>query len=50
MHVHIGALNLMTAFLGVILIGTLWRLAAAHLASSSSPALAQAGKAMAFQY
>lgn len=50
MHTHIGALHLVTAFLGVVLIGTLWRLLAAHAASSNSPWLTQLGKAMSFQY
>ena len=50
MHTHVGAIQLVTAFLGVVLIGTLWRLGASHLIATSNPTAAQAGKAMLVQY
>jgi hypothetical protein len=50
MHHHASALHLITIFLGVVLIGTFWRLAAAHLAISKNGTARQAGRAMAFQY
>ena len=50
MHTHVGAIHLVTAFLGVVLVGTLWRISAAHLVASGSPTAAGLGKAMAFQY
>jgi len=50
MHTHVGALHLVTAFIGVALVGTLWRLSAFHLTASSNPSLAKAGKAMLVQY
>lgn len=50
MHTHIGLIHLGTAFIGVALIGTLWRLSAAHLAASGNPTAQRLGGAMAFQY
>jgi len=50
MHTHVGALHLVTAFLGVVLVGTAWRLSAAHLIASSNATAAQVGKAMLVQY
>jgi hypothetical protein len=49
-HTHIGALLAIPAFLAVLLAGTLWRLAAAHLVRSSSPTAQSIGGAMAVQY
>ncbi len=49
-HVHIGFFAIGTAFVGVLLAGTLWKLAATHLATSTSPSAQQLGKAMIFQY
>lgn len=49
-HTHVGAIHLVTAFLGVVLVGTLWRLIAMHLASTSNGTARQVGKAMAVQY
>jgi hypothetical protein len=43
-HIHIGALDAVKAFLSVIIIGFFWRLIAGHL--SDSPI----GQAMAFVY
>ena len=50
MHTHVGAIQLVSAFLGVVLVGTLWRVGAAHLVASDSATAKQVGKAMAFQY
>jgi len=50
MHTHVGALLAIPAFLSVLLAGTLWRLIAAHLVKSTSPALQNVGAGMAFQY
>lgn len=50
MHTHIGVLVIGSTFLGVLLLGTLWRLMTAHLAVSSNPFLAKIGKAGAIQY
>lgn len=43
----VGALN---AFLGVVLVGTLWKLAAMHLMASNNEFLVNTGQGMAFQY
>lgn len=50
MHTHFGALVIGGAFVGTLLAGTLWRLLAAHMVTSSSPTMVTLGKAMAFQY
>jgi hypothetical protein len=50
MHVHLSAIHLVGVFLGVLMIGTLWRLASAHLAASTNPYLQLAGRIGAFQY
>jgi hypothetical protein len=50
MHHHGSALHLVTVFLGVMLIGTLCRLIAAHLAISKNGTAKQLGRALAFQY
>ncbi|HMK62036.1 MAG TPA: hypothetical protein VK386_00335 [Acidimicrobiales bacterium] len=50
MHHHGSALALLTVFLGVVILGTAWRLLAAHLAVSNSGTARQVGRAMAFQY
>lgn len=50
MHTHFSAIAAANAFLGVVIVGTLWRLASLHLAASKSPQLAHLGAAMHFQY
>ena len=50
MHTHFSALNALNIFLAVLIVGSAWRLASLHLASASSPAAANLGRAMAFQY
>jgi hypothetical protein len=50
MHTHVGALHLVTAFLGVVLVGTLWRISAAHLVAMDNGTAKGVGKAMSFQY
>jgi hypothetical protein len=49
-HVHVSALAAFQTFLMVILVGFLWRLAAAHAAKSDSPVLSALGKGMASLY
>lgn len=44
------AMTALHVFLAVLIVGTLWRLSAYHLAASDKPGLAHLGKAMAFQY
>lgn len=50
MHTHFGVLVIGGTFLGVLLMGTLWRLAAAHMAVSNNPTAQAVAKAMAVQY
>jgi hypothetical protein len=50
MHTHFGVLVIGGTFLGVLLMGTLWRLISAHLVVTNSPTLTKIGKAMANQY
>jgi hypothetical protein len=49
-HTHISATHLIPGFLGVVLVGTFWRLTAAHLGASSNSTAKNIAKAMAFQY
>lgn len=50
MHAHFSAVAAAGVFLAVLVWGTFWRLAAAHLCASSNTSLQHLGKAMAFQY
>jgi hypothetical protein len=50
MHTHFGALGALQAFFSVLVLGTLWRLLAAHMVTSNYPLLQELGKGMAFQY
>lgn len=50
MHTHFSFMSATQVFLSVLVIGTLWRLAALHLIASSNDQLAHLGKAAAFQY
>lgn len=50
MHTHFSPMSAAQAFLGVVIIGTLWRLVAYHLTAQSTESLQHVGKAMAFQY
>jgi len=49
-HTHVGAVAAITTMLYIALLGTFWRLVAAHLTASTSPTLGKIGGAMAFQY
>lgn len=50
-HVHISFLHLFTLFLGVLVMGTLWRLIALHLiAADPTGPRGRVGKMMLFQY
>ena len=44
------AASAVTIFFAVLIVGTLWRLGELHLGASSSPALRNLARAMAFQY
>lgn len=50
MHTHFSAMSALAAFFAVLLLGTLWRLASAHLTASRNVTAARIGMAMAFQY
>lgn len=49
MHTHTSALTALQVFLMVIIVGTLWRLVAAELASRQGT-VGQVGQAMAVQF
>ena len=49
-HTHFSAVHAVGFFFIILVMGSLWRLASAHLATSQRPYLAQLGQAMAFQY
>lgn len=50
MHTHYSAVNALNIFLVVLIVGTLWRLSAAHLCASNNSKINYLGKAMSFQY
>ena len=51
MHTHFGsATHLASTFLGVLLVGGLWRLAWMHALNSRQPWLRETAKAALFQY
>lgn len=50
MHAHFSAVAAAGVFLAVLVWGTVWRLAAAHLVASNNASLQHIGKAMSFQY
>lgn len=50
MHIHLGVAHLVGVFLGVLLLGTLWRILAFKLAAANSQMAEDIGKAMAFMY
>lgn len=49
-HTHFSVIGASQAFLGVVVIGTLWRLAALHLMASDNQMLNHIGAGMSFQY
>jgi hypothetical protein len=49
MHTHTSALTALQVFLMVVIVGTLWRLVAAELASREG-SVGEVGKAMAVQF
>jgi hypothetical protein len=49
-HTHIGAIAAVTTMIYIALIGTLWRLLAAHMIASKSDTATNLGQAMLFQY
>ena len=50
MHTHFSAVHALNIFLAVLIVGSLWRLGAAHLAAANNETAAHIGRAMAFQY
>jgi hypothetical protein len=50
MHTHIGAINALAVMLFIALIGTVWRLSAAHLIATDNSTAKNVGQAMLFQY
>ncbi len=50
MHTHFSFMSAAQVFLSVLVIGTLWRLAALHLVASQNTTFAHLGKAAGFQY
>lgn len=50
MHVHVGALELVTFILMLVIAGAAWRLSASHLVRSDNPTAVTFGEAMAFIY
>jgi hypothetical protein len=50
MHTHFSATTALAAFFAVLLLGTLWRLAASHFVASGNTTLNHIGSAMIFQY
>lgn len=49
-HTHFSVIAASQAFLSVVVIGTLWRLAALHLMASNNTTANQLGEGMSFQY
>lgn len=49
-HTHFSFMSAAQAFVGVLVIGTLWRLSSLHLVAAKSERLQHLGKAMSFQY
>lgn len=50
MHTHFSAITALGVFLGVLIVGTAWRLSAYRLAASERPEWRNLGAAMSFQY
>lgn len=50
MHTHFSFMAAANIFLGVLIIGTLWRLGSYHMVASKNDQVAHLGKAMAFQF
>jgi hypothetical protein len=50
MHTHFSPMAAANVFLGVLIIGTLWRIATLHAVASGNSAVSNLGKAMSFQY
>lgn len=49
-HTHFSFMSAAQAFVGVVIIGTLWRLISLHLIASKSEPVRHLGSAMGFQY
>jgi len=50
MHTHFSAVSALQTFLAVLIVGSLWRLTAAHMVAASNSTVQFAGRAMLFQY
>lgn len=49
-HIHISALGAVVTIMYIALLGTFWRLSAAHFIASKNTTLSGLGHAMLFQY
>jgi hypothetical protein len=49
-HTHVGAIAAVTTMIYIALLGTLWRLLAAHAIASKSTIATSLGRAMLLQY
>lgn len=50
MHTHFSFMAALSAFFGVLVLGTFWRLVYGHFLTSGNAMLTYIGQAMAFQY
>lgn len=50
MHTHFSAMTAIGVFLGVLIVGSAWRLVSVRLAASERSELRNLGAAMSFQY
>jgi hypothetical protein len=50
LHTHFSFLGAAQSFLGVVIIGTLWRVGAMHLVASNNETAQHIGKSMLLQY
>jgi hypothetical protein len=50
MHTHFSAVHALNVFLGVLIVGSAWRLASLHLVGAKSAGMQHLGRAMSFQY
>jgi len=49
-HTHFSFMAALSAFFGVLVLGTFWRLVYGHFLTSDNAMLTYIGQAMAFQY
>jgi len=49
-HTHFSFMSAAQAFVGVLVLGTMWRLVSLHLVAAQNERVQHLGKAMSFQY